>query len=79
VKTRLSRREFLGSGAVAGAGLLLGDMLPTHVAAATKPAILPPTDANAPFDHVVVCMMENRSFSPCRADRRTRRCLHPAR
>ena len=62
MKARVSRRQFLSAGAVAGAGLMLGDLIPPRALAATTRPALPPTGANAPFDHVVVCMMENRSF-----------------
>ena len=62
MKRRLNRREFLGAGAAASAGLLLGDMLPRTALAAAPRSTLPPTGAGAPFDHVVICMMENRSF-----------------
>jgi len=62
MKARVSRRQFLSAGAVAGAGLMLGDLLPQRVLAAPSASALPPTGANAPFDHVVICMMENRSF-----------------
>jgi phospholipase C len=61
VKTRLTRRQVLKAGAVAGAGLAVGDLSLRSMRAGAASA-LPPTGANAPFDHVVVCMMENRSF-----------------
>jgi phospholipase C len=62
MKQRVSRRQFLSAGAIAGAGIVLGDVLAPRAFAAARTPALPPTGANAPFDHVVVCMMENRSF-----------------
>ncbi len=62
MKLKLNRRQFLSAGAVAGAGLVLGDVLAPRALAAKGSASLPPSGAGAPFDHVVVCMMENRSF-----------------
>jgi phospholipase C len=56
----VSRRQVLKAGAALGAGLTLGDLSIIRRAAAASS--LPPTGVNAPFDHVVVCMMENRSF-----------------
>src|ERR1700694_4711575 len=41
---------------------MLGDAVPAHALGRSRRAVLPPTGANAPFDHVVVVMMENRSF-----------------
>ena len=61
--TRLTRRQVLKAGAIAGAGALAGDLgLRAIRAGASSVGLLPPTGAGAPFDHVVVCMMENRSF-----------------
>ena len=62
MSTRLSRRQFLSAGAIAGAGLVLGDALAPRALAATRRAVLPASGADAPFDHVIICMMENRSF-----------------
>jgi len=62
MKSRISRRQFLSASAVAGAGIVLGDALNPRALAATRTSSLPPTGAGAPFDHVVICMMENRSF-----------------
>jgi phospholipase C len=62
VKLKFSRRQFLSAGAIAGAGLMLGDALPAHALGRPGRATLPVSGANAPFDHVVVVMMENRSF-----------------
>ena len=59
---KVSRRQFLSASAVAGAGLMLGDALPAHALGRLRRAALPMSGANAPFDHVVVVMMENRSF-----------------
>ncbi|MBV8195360.1 MAG: alkaline phosphatase family protein [Candidatus Dormibacteraeota bacterium] len=62
MKSRVSRRQFLGATAVAGAGLALGGGIPARAAMAFQRRALPPTGSGAPFDHVVVLMMENRSF-----------------
>src|SRR5437588_218981 len=56
----VSRRQVLKAGAALGAGLALGD-LPLVRRAMAAPA-LPATGTGAPFDHVIVCMMENRSY-----------------
>jgi phospholipase C len=56
----VSRRQVLKAGAALGAGLAFGELPLIRRAAAAS--ALPPTGAGAPFDHVVVCMMENRSF-----------------
>jgi phospholipase C len=55
-----SRRQVLKAGAALGASLALGDLSIIRRAAAASS--LPPTGVGAPFDHVVICMMENRSF-----------------
>jgi phospholipase C len=58
--TVIDRRTFLrGAAAVAGAAALRPWRLPLAGAA---PGLLPPTGAGAPFDHVVLLMMENRTF-----------------
>jgi phospholipase C len=57
---RISRRRFLqGAGATAGAAVLGG--LGRTAAALAQGAALPPPDASG-VDHIVVLMMENRSF-----------------
>src|SRR5690242_108977 len=62
MKHRVSRRQFLyASAAAVGAGVALGE-LPLRALAAPRTAPIPATGVDAPFDHVVVCMMENRSF-----------------
>jgi phospholipase C len=60
----ISRRALLRASAAA-AGLVVADpLLPKSAWAAPKrrTATLAPTGADAPFEHVVVVMMENRSF-----------------
>jgi phospholipase C len=60
----ISRRDLLRASAAA-AGLVVADpLLPKSAWAAPKrrTATLAPTGADAPFEHVVVVMMENRSF-----------------
>jgi len=60
----LSRRDLLRASAAA-AGLIVADpLMPRSAWAAPnrRTAMLPATGADAPFEHVVVVMMENRSF-----------------
>jgi phospholipase C len=58
----LTRREVLARGAgLAGAAALLGTTRWAGVASATSSARLPPPAASG-IDHIVVLMMENRSF-----------------
>jgi len=65
---RLTRRGFLSAGALASAGAVLaacGSSGGTNSSAATSPTTARvglPEPAEAPFDTVVVLMMENRSF-----------------
>ena len=56
----VSRRQMLKAGAALGAGLALGEL--PLIRRASAAAALPASGATAPFDHVIVCMMENRSF-----------------
>ena len=58
---RLSRRRFLGTAAAAAAGSLAGAGTLGAVARAAAPPRLPKPGASG-IDHVVVVMMENRSF-----------------
>jgi phospholipase C len=64
-----SRRRFLGVAGAAAATALLPparagglDLLGSVSAAFRAQVPLPPTGVDAPFDHVVLLMMENRSF-----------------
>jgi phospholipase C len=56
----MDRRRFLR---VTAGAVALGASHPWRLASASAAAsVLPPTGAGAPFDHVVLLMMENRSF-----------------
>jgi phospholipase C len=70
-----SRRQVLKAGAAFGASLALGDLSIIRRAAAASS--LPPTGVGAPFDHVVICMMENRSFDHFLGWMATRRTTLP--
>jgi len=55
----IDRRKFLG---LAAGAVALGATQPWRIPWAAAATPLPPTGAGAPFDHVVLLMMENRSF-----------------
>jgi phospholipase C len=57
-----SRRRLLGGAAAGGAALLVSGTQIGRAAAATTASKLPKVPANSQIDHVVVVMMENRSF-----------------
>jgi len=58
----LSRRRLLGGAAAGGAAILASSTQVGRAAAATTASKLPRVPANSGIDHVVVVMMENRSF-----------------
>ena len=65
MRTEIERREFLQRGAALGGAALLGNIaLPLDALAAThrRPSMLDLPAREAPVDHVVILMMENRSF-----------------
>src|SRR5689334_509790 len=55
----LTRRQFIRRSATAGAALAAGSMLPAHAARRNKQL---PKPQQSGIRHVVVVMMENRSF-----------------
>src|SRR5436305_6910133 len=56
--SRVTRRRFLGRSAAAAAGISFGSQL---ISAAARNKILP-TPQKSGIEHIVVVMMENRSF-----------------
>ena len=58
----VTRRQLLKAGIAGGAGLALGNLPLAAVRAAARTTSTLPSGSSAPFDHVIVCMLENRSF-----------------
>src|SRR6516225_6292012 len=58
---KLDRRKFIGSAVGASAAGLLGN-IPGALASTGQPKVLPARAGDCGIEHVVVLMMENRSF-----------------